>query len=268
MKTFVDRLEGIAEQCGHKKSKGEGEKDEFLRVKNKVYQSLEEVRETIHERTALLRKRGNCNETIQKGVWIRQQVDELKRSLPKLHELHKQSKKRLSKSDPDEHQRRYDVIRNLKQRVDEVQELFISANVGDQVLSDTATNPQSTLFGKGLRDAGRGDDSKKLLDQEEQDAIGKMRVRDQEIDKQVGNIGAVLDRLKPMAQNIGTTARQHAEMAGNVGTDVDTANEDLKELNKRVTEIMKYEKNTTFCCQLVLCIAFLCLLGVIFQQTS
>lgn len=48
--------------------------------------------------------------------------------------------------------------------------------------------------------------------------------------------------------------------------DVDKAEEDLKELSKKVSDITKYEKNTNFCCQMILVIGLLCCVAFIFQQ--
>jgi len=95
-----------------------------------------------------------------------------------------------------------------------------------------------------------------------------MKKRDGELDQQVGEIGKVIERLDPLAKQIGVTADRQRIRAEGLNTDVSKAEHDLESLNKRVTDIMKYEKNTNFCCQMVLGVSLLCCVGFIFQQVS
>lgn len=272
---FVKRLERIAEECGEQPGKQKKEKDEFLRTKQRIYALLEQVREDILNRGTLLRKRGNCYETIQKGHAIRQSLDELKKSLPKLQELHKRAQGKRgagSGQKKDELQMRYNDIRVLKRHVDEVNELFTSSTTGtDAPGAGSSGDPQASLF--GLRDAarggGRGDvDGRRALSAEEEDALSSMKRRDQDLDRQAAEIGRVVERLDPLAREIGSAAERSRLRAEAMTTDVEKAEEDLKQLNKRMAEVMQYEKNTNTCCQLVLGIALLCCVGFVFQQLN
>merc|ERR1712151_920962 len=100
----------------------------------------------------------------------------------------------------------------------------------------------------------------------EKAGIDKIRQRDQELDNQVGQLEKGVDRLGDLARNLGTQAERQRTIADGIGVDVEKADKDLQDLNKKVSEVMKYEKNTNFCCQMVLVIVLLCCVGFIFQQ--
>eukprot|EP00931_Biecheleriopsis_adriatica_P028284 TRINITY_DN16888_c0_g1_i1.p1 TRINITY_DN16888_c0_g1~~TRINITY_DN16888_c0_g1_i1.p1 ORF type:complete len:281 (+),score=86.79 TRINITY_DN16888_c0_g1_i1:41-883(+) len=270
---FVRRLEKIAEDCGEKKASEDQPKDEFLRLKQRIYTLLEQARSDITDRQSLLKKRGNCYETIQKGHAVRQALDELKQAMPKLQTLHKKAQnKRGAKSRKEELQARYQDIRVLKRHVDELNELFLS---GQDVESSYVT-PRATLLGKapgaggGLRDSARAnpDDARRDLTTDEEDALAAMKRRDAELDKQADEIGLVLNRLDPLARQIGVTADRQRLKAESLHGDVDQCEADLEALNKRVSEVIKYEKNTNCCCQIMLSVALLCCVGFVFQQLT
>eukprot|EP00439_Symbiodinium_sp_Y106_P054356 s1795_g7.t1 len=158
---LVKRLEAIADACGEQKSKEDLPKDEFLRLKQRVYVLLEQGRNDIHERQKLLSKRGNCTESIRKGHEVRQALDELRASLPKLQALHKKAQsKRGAKAKKEELQARYQDIRVLKRHVDELNELFQRSQNeahGQEIAPST--------LGKslGLRDLGRASEEDAAL---------------------------------------------------------------------------------------------------------
>mmetsp|Transcript_70246 Transcript_70246/g.195534 ORF Transcript_70246/g.195534 Transcript_70246/m.195534 type:complete len:278 (-) Transcript_70246:69-902(-) len=267
---YVKRLEKIAEECGEKPKNEEVQKDEFLRHKSRCYELLEEVRDTIRERTVLIKRRGNCLETIQKGHQIRQQLTELRGTLPKLQELHKRAQSRWkNKLSKDELQERYQVIRLLKRQVDEANELFVSgnANVGEVpgALAGIDLGPSAAMLGSR---SVSSEDRTRLLTSEEQGAIDKIRQRDGELDKQVDEIGKVVTRATEIARHIGATAERQRLKAEGIGSDVEKADTDLKDLNKKVADVISYEKNTNFCCQMALVIALLCCVGYILQQLT
>lgn len=270
---FIQRLEKIAEECGDKPPKDAESKDEFVRTKQRVYTLLDQVREDVHSRTTLLRQRGNCYESIQKGHSIRQNLEELKGCLSKLQELHKRTQgKRNSNLRKDELQARYKDIRVLKKLVDEAHELFMQSNSGAEGLQGSSglgsSNPRAQLFGAGLRDLARAsdEDARRLLSSEEEEALASMKRRDQELDQHVGQIGLVIERLNPLAQQIGATAQRQRERAEAMTDVVTKADQDMQALNKKITEVMRYERNTNCCCQLVLGIALLCCAGFVLQQ--
>lgn len=269
---YVKRLEEIAEACGEKPKKDEVQKDEFLRHKQKCYQLLEDVRETVVARQQLMKKRSNCYETIQKGHMIRNQLDDLKKLQLRMQELHKKAQGKWSASKKqDELQDRYQVMRLLKRQTDEANELFLSGQVAD---------------GGGLRDAGNAvnghdraptasllgmasdADKRRELSLEEEGVIQDIRKRDQELDQQVADLGSVVERLGDIAGNIGATADRQKIRAEALLSDVEKADGDLKQLNKRVAEVIQYEKNTNFFCQMVLGICLLCCVGFIMQQAG
>mmetsp|Transcript_15079 Transcript_15079/g.32478 ORF Transcript_15079/g.32478 Transcript_15079/m.32478 type:complete len:276 (-) Transcript_15079:523-1350(-) len=264
---YVSRLEKIAEACGEKPAKEAIEKDEFLRVKQRVYVLLEESREEIHARNSVLKKRGNCHESITKGQKIRHNIDELKKCMPKLQELHRKAQnKRGAAKHKDELQARYKDIRILKRHVDEVVELFETHSGG---VEGSTSVPSASML--GLRDSARvvsPEDTKRLLTPEEQEALAQMKKRDAEIDNQVSEVGKVIERLDPLARQIGMTAESQRLRAEGITSDVDKAEKDLQALNKRITEVMKYEQNTNCCCQMVLLIVLLCCIGFVFQQLN
>lgn len=262
------RLEAIADACGEKK-KEDQPKDEFLRLKQRVYVLLEEARKDIHERQKLLNKRGNCKETIEKGHSVRQALEELRRALPKLQALHKKAQnQRAAKGRKEELQARYQDIRILKRHVDELNELFVSGQAAEET-------PSANLFGRpsgvgGLRELGRAspEDTRRDLTSQEEDALAAMKRRDEDIEKQLSEVGQALGRLDPLARQIGQTAERHRLRAEALTAEVDKTEGDMQMLNKRVTEVMRYERNTSCCCQIVLMVVLLCCVGFIFQQLT
>jgi len=271
---YVQRLEKIAQECGETQAAQAVEKDEFLRVKQRIYTLLEQSREDIHSRAALLRSRGNCHETISKGHTIRQSLDELKRSLPKLQELHKKAQsKRSAARNKDELQARYKDIRVLKRHVDEVHELFDAVGAGK---ADASPCPKASLLGQRqdpvqfntqFKPASK-EDTKRSLAADEIEALAHMKKRDAEVDKQVGDLGKVVERLDPLAKQIGITAERHRMQAENLTGDVESADKDLKGLNSSIEEIMRYESTTNCCGQVTLLVVLLCCLSFVFQQLS
>mmetsp|Transcript_6261 Transcript_6261/g.16967 ORF Transcript_6261/g.16967 Transcript_6261/m.16967 type:complete len:278 (-) Transcript_6261:110-943(-) len=267
MSELIRRLEAIAEACGEKTQKDAAhEKDEFLRVKRRVYTLLESSRGDIHDREALLKKRGNCFETIQKGHAIRQSLDELRQSMPRLQELHKKAQgKRSAGRKQEELQARYKDIRILKRHVDEVHDLFLRSGAEG---AGAGSEPAAQLL--GLRSAAyapaSGENSKRGLTDEERSALEHMKRRDEELDKEVAELGLVVERLDPLARQIGISADHMRQRAENMNEDVAQAEKDMQLLNKKITEVMRYEKNTNCCCQMVLGIALLCCVGFVFNQ--
>merc|ERR1711879_157267 len=149
---------------------------------------------------------------------------------------------------------------------DEANDLFISSNSGVDIdaLGGDCPNPAASLL--GLRHAAAEEDCKRLLTEQESAGIDKIRQRDKELDKQIDEIGQIVNRAGEVAKEIGMSAERQKAKADDLGTDVEKAEKDIHELNKRVKEVMKYEKNTNFCCQMVLVIGLLCCVGFIFQQ--
>merc|ERR1712186_7818 len=96
--------------------------------------------------------------------------------------------------------------------------------------------------------------------------LATMKRRDKEIDDQVDELGKVVERLDPLARTIGDVAARQKIKAEGMTADVENAEHDLEGLNKKISEVMAYEKNTNFCCQLILGIAVLCCVGFVFQH--
>lgn len=277
--TLIATLEKIARECGERPAQSaEVAKDEFLRLKSHMYSLLTEVRESVLQRQALLNKRGHCHETIERGHIVRKQLDELKKSLPRLQEIHKKAQqKRGAKktaAKKEELNMRYQDIRNLKRRVDEVTQLFhgesLRAHDGPGgALRDAAGGaggaPAATLFGRPEADARRDCGP---LSEEDRGEIDRLRARDKTNDQTVEEIGGVLNRMAPMVGHIGQVAEHQRKKADNLSTDIEKAQTDLGEMNKRISEVIRYEKNTNLCCQLLLGLVFMCCVGFIFQQLN
>mmetsp|Transcript_8993 Transcript_8993/g.15861 ORF Transcript_8993/g.15861 Transcript_8993/m.15861 type:complete len:280 (+) Transcript_8993:49-888(+) len=264
---FIRRLERIAEACGEQqqKAKADEPKDEFLRAKQRIYALLEQARTDIQERSAVLKQRGNCYESIQKGHAIRQALDELKKLLPRLQELHKKAQgKRNAKAKKEELQARYQDIRVLKRHVDELNESFQRGEDGGQQVAGRAfTREGATTLGLRASAQANPEDARRDMTAEETDALAAMKRRDAEIEKQVEEVNNAVMRLDPLARQIGATAERHRLRAEALNSDVDKADGDMETLNKRMSEIMQYESNTNCCCQVVLAIALFCCIGFI-----
>lgn len=260
----IKRLEAIAEKCGEKKVTKEEEKDEFIRMRVRMYTLIAEVRDGVHERKAIVNRRGICHETITKGHELRTKVQELHRSLPQLQQVHKKAMgKRNASQKKEELSARYQDIRILKKHVDEVRDLLEGTNAN---MEDPISAGQSAQL-LGLREAARGDpNTSRALDAEEEQALANMRARDEQIDKQIGEIGNVVERLGDIAGQIGVTAEQQKAQADALGTAVDKNKEEIMRQTAVTTELIKYEKNTMFCCQMVLGLLLLCIVGFIFHQ--
>eukprot|EP00913_Durusdinium_trenchii_P028550 g26777.t1 len=134
--------------------------------------------------------------------------------------------------------------------------------------------PSAQLFGKqnlpALRDSARAsaEDTRRDLTAQEEDALAAMKRRDEDIEKQLSEVGQALGRLDPLARQIGQTAERHRLRAEALSAEVDKTEGDMQTLNKRVTDVMRYERNTSCCCQLVLMVVLLCCVGFIFHQLT
>lgn len=275
MSQLITTLESIAEQCGEKIEKPADPKDEFLRVKAKMYALLSEVRENILERQALLKRRGQCLETIQRGHTVRQQLDGLKKALPQLQALHKKAQgKRNASKNREELQARYQDIRILKRHVDETSEMFLGTMAGNEesntnLLRDAGMGSSAppSLFGNHRAEGAAQPDCGPLSD-EDRGEIDRLRARDAANDKMVDEALDAVERMKAPALQIGQVADHHAKLARDLSADAEKAEADLKHASKRVTDVMRYQKNTNLFCQMILGITLLCCLGFIAQQFS
>ncbi|CAE7945289.1 unnamed protein product, partial [Symbiodinium sp. KB8] len=171
------------------------------------------------------------------------------RHLAKRMEKTQAQSKRGAKAKKEELQARYQDIRVLKRHVDELNELF-QRSQNEAIGQETAP----TTLGKslGLRDLGRAseEDTKRNLTSQEEDALAAMKRRDEDIEKQIEELGQAVGRLDPLARQIGQTAERHRLRAEALGAEVDKTEGDIQQLNRRVNEVMRYEKNTHCCCQL------------------
>lgn len=265
IRNLVKSLEKIAAECGEKPVKEPEPKDQFLALKTRMCGMLEDVRNLIHERGILLTKRGNCQETIEKGHKIRTLLDELKRSLPTLQELHKKAlKKRGAAQRSEELQNRYQDIRVLKRQIDEAHELFLTCNVGDAGRDVAGVmSMDSTLFGRSEKTIGA---TNRQMSEDEKRDLEKMRQRDQGLDQHADEVLKTVGNLREIATEIGSSATRTREKADGISTDVDKATDDLKTMNKKLTEVMRMQRNTECCCYLVLGVVLLCCVGFVFQQ--
>jgi len=268
---YIDRLEKIAEEYGEKVTKEAEKLDEFEKLKRKMYQTLEEVRDSMRDRQLTLKRQGNCHATIASGHKIRQQLDLLRTSLPKLQELHRKAQGKRNAREAarkEELKLRIEDMRNLKKCVDEAQELFTNGNVEN--VSGTGGGsggnvPASSLFGSR---SNACDEQRAEMNGDEEQALEEMQRKDKELDVGLDSIGKVAERLKNVANEIGTVAERHKIKAENLGDDAQKCDEDLRLLNRRMEEVRQYDKNTNFCCQLVLGLTLLCCVGFVFQQAQ
>merc|ERR1719161_1544693 len=130
MHDYMERLHKIAEACGEKRVKDADARDAFQLQKAKMYQMLQEVRDNTRARHELMAKRGNCHETINRGHTIRKNLEELKRMVPQLQDMHKkaQNKRSARKAEnKEELKSRYEDIRNLKRLIDEANDMFFNS---------------------------------------------------------------------------------------------------------------------------------------------
>lgn len=207
---YVKRLEKIAEQCGDKVQKDAVQKDEFLRHKKRCYELLVQVREDIAERSSILKKRGNCYETIQKGNNIRQQLTELKETVPKLQQLHKKAEKKWGANKrKEELQERFQAIRLLNRDVKEADELFLSCNAAGteaaSLLGGGDDGLEARMFGN-LRLTAAEEDNNREMTGDEQAALEKIRGKDKDIDGRIAELVDPLERLRNMAGEMGQSA--------------------------------------------------------------
>eukprot|EP00929_Paragymnodinium_shiwhaense_P081528 TRINITY_DN42690_c0_g1_i2.p2 TRINITY_DN42690_c0_g1~~TRINITY_DN42690_c0_g1_i2.p2 ORF type:complete len:165 (-),score=49.18 TRINITY_DN42690_c0_g1_i2:257-751(-) len=161
-------------------------------------------------------------------------------------------------------------MRVLKRQTDEAVEMFESGQASIENgagglrgagQADGGETPAASLLGRASED-----DRRRELSLEEEGVIQDIRKRDAALDQQVQEVGQVVDRLNDLAKNIGTTADRQRAKAEAMLTDVEKADGDIKQLNKRVAEVIQYEKNTNFFCQMVLGIVLLCCVGFILNQ--
>jgi hypothetical protein len=263
---FEDKLKKIAEECGAEVKNNEtGEKDEFQRLKLEMYLVYDELREGVQARHDLMKKRGNCQETITMRSKNFQKLEKLKSNLSQMQAINKKAMSKRDKKKKEEVSHRIQVIRVLTEMVKEAKELTEGAGTDQD--ATLQGGPAVSLFGNGLREAGRGDpNTSRNLTPEEQEELDKMRGRDKEIDEQVGVLGGVLERVKVQAEQIGVTAEQQKRQADQIAEAVEKHKNEILRQNKYCKEIQLFEKNTSSCCQITLLILLLCIVGFIMNQ--
>jgi len=263
---FEEKLRLIAEECGEKvNDKQPGEKDEFVRLKLEMHLVYGELREGVQERHDLMKRRGNCQETIQmrQKNWLK--MEKMKRNLSQMQALNKKAMSKRDKKKKEEVSIRIQDIRVLTSMVNEAKDLIEGA--GTEQDATLGGGQAATLFGGGLREAGRGDPNmNRGLTPEEQEELDKMRTRDKEIDDQVGIIGNIVERMVPIAQQIGITAEQQTKQADAVAEAVEKNTVEILRQNKYCKEIQRFEKNTQCCCQITLMLLLLCVVGFVMNQ--
>jgi len=267
--SYIKKVEAIADQCGEKKAAATAEtKDEFIKTKMHMYMLIEDIRTGVQERSALMKRRGICSETITKGHEHRQKSTELQSQLPKLQQLLKKASKKQKANANDakaqENAMRWQDIRVLTAHVKDTRDL-----VEGQAQDEDMGAPSSQMLGLGLRDAAnaRGDpNTQRPFTEEEQQVLTDMRTRDKQIDQQVGEIGSIVERMVPIAEQIGFTAEKQKQQADVLSTAVDKNREEIDRQSEATKALIKYEKSTTQCCQMVLGLILLCVVGFIFHQ--
>lgn len=273
MSQHIKRLEEIAEKCGEKKKKQEETKDGFVKTKANMYRMLEVLRENIRNRQAIQKAHGNCVEAIEKGVRIREQLAALDSMLPKLQEIHKKQANKTRTFTREEIGARYQDIRMLKRHIDEARSVFLGNGDEESGLAPLPDvdglekGPRATLFGNasGLRDAARVDTQRDLND-EEAGAMARFKNRDDQFDAMLDEISLTIDRLNPLAQQIGQTAQRQQLLAEDITESADKAEDDLRQMNVRLHQVMEYEKGTTFFCRMILICTLLGMGGFVFNQ--
>lgn len=267
-------LEDIAEACGEGKAKKkEAEsKDEFIRTKKAIYQMLTTLRTNIRERQAHQKRHGNSHESIERGLRIREQIKQLEKTLPKLQEVHrKQQQKTLFKNKKltvEEIEERFQDIRIVKRQLEEAKQWFAQGNAPDLAAEEGGglglgdADLRIELFGSKAEGSGAAgvaavDKSGRGLNEDESTAMDRWKQKDAEFDQLLDEIGDIADRLNPLAQKIGAAAERQSIMAQEVIRKTDKAEADVRNLNVRIRNVMNYQKNTTFFCQLMLGIALL-----------
>jgi len=266
--SYIKKVEAIADQCGEKKAAATEVKDEFIKTKMHMYMLIEDIRTGVQERSALMKRRGICSETITKGHEHRQKSTELQSQLPKLQQLLKKASKKQKANANDakaqENAMRWQDIRVLTAHVKDTRDL-----VEGQAQDEDMGAPSSQMLGLGLRDAAnaRGDpNTQRPFTEEEQQVLTDMRTRDKQIDQQVGEIGSIVERMVPIAEQIGFTAEKQKQQADVLSTAVDKNREEIDRQSEATKALIKYEKSTTQCCQMVLGLILLCVVGFIFHQ--
>jgi len=267
--SYIKKVEAIADQCGEKKVAAAVEtKDEFVLTKMRMYMLIEDIRTGAQERSALMKRRGICSETITKGHEHRQKLTELQSLLPKLQQLHKKATKKQKANANDaksqENAMRWQDMRVIRLHVESTRDL-----VEGQAQDEDMGAPSAQMLGLGLRDAAnaKGDpNTQRAFTEEEQQVLSDMRTRDKQIDQQVGEIGCIVERMVPIAEQIGFTADQQKQKADVISAAVDKNREEIDRQTEATKELIKYEKSTTQCCQMVLGLLLLCVVGFICHQ--
>ena len=76
------------------------------------------------------------------------------------------------------------------------------------------------------------------------------------------------ERLNPMVHEIGEAAQRQNIIAGEIEKKVDKADGDMKNMNKKLKDVMQTERNSSFICKLILFIVLLTFVGLFAQQVN
>lgn len=272
------KLEHIEKECVGQKADKElqdKEKDEFVRVKAKCYGLLTIVREKIRYRYGIIKERGNNVEAIQLGIKIQGMIKDMEKMLPVLHNvLTKQAsatflRRRLK---PEEIEERYKDLAVLKKHVQDCKTSYHGNRELDKEefeeawATEAEDGKRQQLFGGGGRI--QVDQSGRAVQSSEQEVIDKWAAKDKEFDTMLDEISIDIEALGQHAVNIGAAAERQGALIEGVGKKVDTADAGVKDLSSRVKDIIEQDKNSTFCCRVILVVLLMIIAGMIISKVT
>jgi len=276
LKTVKSKLEKIQHECGDNDKAGDGkeEKDDFIRLKKSMYDMVAILRDKIRQRLTTLKERGNNVETIQLGVRIQAMIKDLENMFPKLQAMvQKQAaggllRKRLS---PEEVESRYNDIGVLKKHVEEAKRSHqanreLDENELDQAWagSNEREERDNLLAGANIR----VDNTDRDMTEGESALVNRMAARDKEFDNILNDIALEVDALGESANKIGEAADRQNVIINELTRKGEDAHEGVKDLQGRIKDIMEQDKNSTFCCRIILILTLLGIIGIILQKVT
>jgi len=270
MNGLMTKLEYIQDQCQDpkkKREKADAEKqwDDFTKLRKKLARDIKSIREQIHERNELMGKDEVKNPvTVKKSQEIRNALKVAIKEAEDLEAMQKKEEvrieerkltnKKVKPEEEEEVQKRTEVVLLCKQHIEECRRLEKTTKTNAQaVLFDSSTDSKDPLISE-LPEID-GDEGFQLL-----------RHQDQEIDVRLGKLSDAVGVVKEMALEMGKEVEMQDIMIGELTKKVQTTNDKLINLNKRLKKTIEgVRKADRFCLDFILLVVILAIGGYLYN---
>ncbi|KAJ6251358.1 syntaxin-71 [Anaeramoeba flamelloides] len=284
MEDLIKRVEHIQEMTGDNKifpDENEETETGFDRVRREIRSQIHSVKEEIHERDQMRKKKSDSNRaniakinySIRKKLSkIRddsERLDELKETEYEDSQKYSRKERKQRKKNPDWAEQQDNELEELQEKRDEfINSILNDLEEVDKRFSITFEPKQLRREAINLQETKKNiqiDLNKKLDGEDENEEIGErmkqIRLNKEEIDQDLSEIGEGAMELKEMAIQMGETLDTQNEMLVTIEDKMENVQEHLDNVNRKLKKAVdSVRSGDKFCIDFVL---ILILLGII-----